>query len=130
MLSLGAVHVTTLEYGNIVSKHPQVDTLTPGRMRELYSIGKLALFDAIMMHSSVEHSGLGRYGDALNPRGGGLLTIARAWCMLKPGAAMYLGVPIGRDRVAFNAHRFYGKLRFSLLATNWIQVDGDKHFFA
>jgi len=47
--------------------------------------------------------------------------------MFKPGAAMYLGVPIGRDRVAFNAHRFYGKLRFSLLATNWIQVNGDKH---
>ena len=37
---------------------------------------------------------------------------------------MYLGVPVGRDRVV---HCFYGRLRFSLLATNWIQVDGDKH---
>jgi hypothetical protein len=126
-LSLGAAHVTTLEYGKIVSEHPQIDTITPDRMRELYLAETLGLFDAVVTHSSVEHSGLGRYGDALNPWGD-LLTIARAWCVSKPDAEMYVGVPRGKDRIVFNGHRFYGKVRFSLLATNWVQVDGDKHF--
>ena len=80
-LSLGAAHIIILEYGKIVLKHPQVDTLTPGRMRELYSAGKLALFDAIVTHSSVKHSGLGRYGDALSPWGVCLLSHGPGACL-------------------------------------------------
>ena len=34
--------------------------------------------------SSIEHSGLGRYGDSLNPWGD-LITMAQSWCLLKPG---------------------------------------------
>jgi hypothetical protein len=126
VLSLGADHVTTLEYGSIQSQHNQITTMTPDHMRKQYAKQVLPLFDAVVTHSSVEHSGLGRYGDALNPWGD-LLTIARAWCVTKPDAVMYVGVPIGRDAIQFNAHRIYGQFRFSLLATNWVQLDGDRH---
>jgi len=55
---------------------------------------------------AIEHIGLGRYGDKLDYDGWekGLKELAR---VLKPGGNLYLGVPIGRERVCFNAHRVF-----------------------
>ncbi|MBX7190671.1 MAG: DUF268 domain-containing protein [Sandaracinaceae bacterium] len=52
----------------------------------------------------IEHVGLGRYGDPLEPEGSRLAMkeLAR---VVAPGGSLYLGVPIGRERVCFNAHR-------------------------
>jgi len=91
ILRAGARHVTTIEYGSIVSEHPRVSTMTPHDARHAYLNGSLALFDAIVSYSSLEHSGLGRYGDQLNPWGD-LQSVARAWCVCKPGGDMLLGV--------------------------------------
>jgi len=54
----------------------------------------------------IEHIGLGRYGDALNPSGSqeACKEIART---LKKGGRLYLSVPIGRERICFNAHRVF-----------------------
>jgi SAM-dependent methyltransferase len=54
----------------------------------------------------VEHIGLGRYGDRLDPAG------TRKACkelarVLAPGGKLYLGVPVGRERVCFNSHRVH-----------------------
>uniref|UniRef100_A0A7S0CKK0 Uncharacterized protein n=1 Tax=Proboscia inermis TaxID=420281 RepID=A0A7S0CKK0_9STRA len=70
--------------------------------------------------------GLGRFGDALNPWGD-ILSIARAWCVTKSGADMYLGLPTGTDLVKFNSHRQYGPVRWGLVTTNWLQVDHEEH---
>ena len=120
VLAAGALRVTTLEYGTITSLHPQVFTLTPGELRSQFQsfVGR---FDAIVTFSSVEHSGLGRYGDALNPYGD-KQAIARAWCLAKPGARMLLGVMYGHDGLEFNAHRVYGPLQLAHLTANWKQV--------
>jgi len=56
VLGAGARHVTTLEYGIIVSEHPQVSTLLPSEVRNAYMNGSLVQFDAIVTYSSVEHS--------------------------------------------------------------------------
>jgi hypothetical protein len=53
---------------------------------------KLEKIDAIVIFSSVEHSGLGRFGDMLNPWGD-IITIARAWCVTKDGGSLTIGVP-------------------------------------
>ena len=95
-----AASVTTLEYRELRSEHPRVTALTPDAMRDLVlRPGALEPFDALGSVSSVEHSGLGRYGDALNPWGD-LMAVARAWCIAKPGAQFLLGVPYedGADR--------------------------------
>lgn len=54
----------------------------------------------------VEHFGLGRYGDSLDP--GAWRDAMRALArVLVPGGRLYLSVPIGRERVEFNAHRVF-----------------------
>jgi hypothetical protein len=125
-LSLGASKVTTLEYGKIISEHPQIQTLTPDEFREKANNGTLDLFDGILSHSSIGHAGLGRYGDALNPWGD-LLSVARGYCVTKDDGFMVLGLPTGRDQVAFNAHRGYGYVRWPLVSANWVQIDGKDH---
>jgi hypothetical protein len=124
LLFLGAAHVTTLEYGKIHSEHPQITTLLPKDFRERYRTGKLQ-FDIVVSFSSLEHSGLGRYGDALNPWGD-LLAVARAYCVTKPGGYLGLSLPSSEgDTVQFNGYRTYGQIRWPLLSTNWNQIDGD-----
>jgi hypothetical protein len=125
-LLLGATNVVTLEYGTILSTHPNIQTLTPVEFRKQYSNGTLGQFDTVVSFSSLEHSGLGRYGDAVNPWGD-LLAVARAWCVTKPGGALALGLPTGIDYVSWNAHRVYGKVRWPLVTANWIQVDSALH---
>jgi hypothetical protein len=125
-LYLGATKVTTLEYGKIESGHPQIHTLTPDEFRAKAVDGTLEHFDGILSHSSLEHSGLGRYGDALNPWGD-LLNVARGYCVTKPGGFLVLGVPTGKDGIEFNAHRIYGYARWPLISANWVQIDGKDH---
>ena len=66
----------------------------------------LEAFDAVITYSSVEHSGLGRYGDAMNPWGD-RQAVARAWCMTKKNGRLALAVPgcDNDDIIAYNAHR-------------------------
>ena len=122
VLEAGAREVATLEYGEIVSEHPKIKTMVPSEFRQKYLNGALGTFDGIVTFSSVEHSGLGRYGDALNPWGD-IITIARAWCVTREGGSLTIGVMYqgGKDFIAFNAHRVYGKLRYPYLTTNWHQ---------
>jgi hypothetical protein len=58
---------------------------------------------------AVEHFGLGRYGDEIDPRGAeqALHTFAR---VLGPGGRLYLSLPVGRPRTEFNAHRIVSPL--------------------
>jgi Caenorhabditis protein of unknown function, DUF268 len=52
----------------------------------------------------VEHVGLGRYGDPIDPKGT-LKALADLQRVLAAKGNLYLGLPIGRPRVCFNAHR-------------------------
>jgi SAM-dependent methyltransferase len=54
----------------------------------------------------VEHIGLGRYGDPLDPEGD-LKAMAELQRVLAPGGSLYFVVPVGEPRVQFNAHRIY-----------------------
>jgi SAM-dependent methyltransferase len=54
----------------------------------------------------IEHIGLGRYSDRLDPDGSrkACKELAR---VLAPGGSLYLGLPVGHERVCFNAHRVH-----------------------
>ncbi len=57
------------------------------------------------MHA-VEHVGLGRYGDPLDPDGD-LKAIAELKRVLAIGGTLLFVVPIGQPKIMFNAHRIY-----------------------
>lgn len=58
------------------------------------------------MHT-VEHIGLGRYGDAINPAGD-IQAISELKRVLATDGDLLFVVPVGKPRVQFNAHRVYG----------------------
>lgn len=57
------------------------------------------------MHT-VEHIGLGRYGDSIDPQGDikACKELAR---ILKPHGQLIFVVPVGKPKIEFNAHRIY-----------------------
>jgi SAM-dependent methyltransferase len=54
----------------------------------------------------VEHIGLGRYGDPLDPDGD-LKAIAELKRVLRKGGSLIFVVPVGQPKIRFNAHRIY-----------------------
>ncbi|MBI1395528.1 MAG: DUF268 domain-containing protein [Betaproteobacteria bacterium] len=54
----------------------------------------------------IEHVGLARYGDPLDPAGHEKAA-AELVRVLAPGGDLYLSTPVGRERVCFNAHRVF-----------------------
>jgi SAM-dependent methyltransferase len=54
----------------------------------------------------LEHVGLGRYGDPVDP-GGWRRAAAELARVLAPGGRLLLGVPVGRERLCFDAHRVF-----------------------
>jgi SAM-dependent methyltransferase len=62
--------------------------------------------DSLSCLHAMEHFGLGRYGDRLNYRGH-LVGWDNMFRMLKQGGKFYFSVPIGEQRIEFNAHRVF-----------------------
>ena len=83
LLELGAASVITIEYNDIDTSVENVKVIKPSDVKRMWkerggnSSEKLN-FDVTVTFSSLEHSGLGRYGDPLNPWGD-LIASARAW---------------------------------------------------
>ena len=55
---------------------------------------------------SLEHFGLGRYGDPVDPEAC-FECFANIQNKLKKGGRLYISLPIGKERVEFNAHRVF-----------------------
>jgi len=88
------------------------------------------LFDVVFSYSSLEHTGLGRYGEPLAPYGD-METVAQMWCLVRPGGLFFLAVPSffhevrrhQRCHIVWNAHRVYGYARLQHLTANWEVVE-------
>ncbi len=57
------------------------------------------------MHT-VEHVGMGRYGDAIDPDGD-LKAMKELARVLRSGGSLLFVVPVGKPKIEFNAHRIY-----------------------
>jgi len=121
VLGYGAGNVTTLEYATITTELPNMAAYTPYDYADKYLKGEVKKFDFAASFSSIEHSGLGRYTDPLNPYGD-LEAMAQTWCMIKPGGLFVLGLPCSMTDDGFilwNANRMYGTKRLQQMTANW-----------
>ena len=78
--------------------------------------------DSLSCLHALEHFGLGRYNDAIDPNGfeRGLINMSR---LLKNFGIFYLSVPIGIARVEFNAHRVFDpQIIYKLALDNNLQL--------
>lgn len=75
--------------------------------------------DSVSSLHAIEHFGLGRYGDPIDYFGY-LKAIENITKMLKTGGTFYFSVPIGPQRIEFNAHRVFSlEYLVSLLSQNF-----------
>ena len=82
---------------NIIFK--QADLMQLPKEMESYT-------DSISALHSIEHFGLGRYGDPIDYYGHEK-GISNIYKILKPGGKFYFSSPIGKQRIEFNAHRVF-----------------------
>lgn len=88
--------------------------------------------DSLSCLHVLEHFGLGRYGDRVDLEGH-LKGLANLHCILKNGGVLYLSVPIGPQRIEFNAHRVFSvpgflkliQKHFTTLAFSYVNDDGE-----
>lgn len=90
--------------------------------------------DSLSCLHSLEHFGLGRYGDPIDIDGHikGLNSLHK---ILKPNGLLYLSVPIGPERIEFNGHRVLAvnsilemtKDKFDLIEFSYIEDAGTLH---
>ncbi len=72
-------------------------------LRLPYEDGSLSSISCL---HTIEHIGLGRYGDALEPDGD-IRAMKELVRVLAPSGSLLIAVPIGSPRLLFNAHRIY-----------------------
>ena len=90
--------------------------------------------DSVSSLHVVEHLGLGRYGDIVDSQGH-LKGLQHIRMILRRGGKFYFSVPIGEQRIEFNAHRVFNlQYLFELLTRDYqidsfsyVDDDGDLH---
>ena len=88
--------------------------------------------DSVSCLHALEHFGLGRYGDKVDYNGH-LLGWENIYKILKPGGKFYFSVPIGKQRIEFNAHRVFSleylvnmiSSRYNIDSFSYVDDNGD-----
>jgi hypothetical protein len=79
----------------------------------------------------IEHIGLGRYGEPLDPMATRLAALELVR-VLSPGGKLFLSVPVGRERTQFNAQRIFRPSSIAAMLNmlhvdNFSLIDDDGH---
>jgi hypothetical protein len=115
-----------------------LEVALPGLVSRKDDLSSLALpSDSVSSLSCLhvlEHIGLGRYGDPLDPDGH-VKAAGELSRVLAYGGDLYLSVPVGRERACFNAHRVFSvatirNLFATLELSDFALVDDHGRFLA
>ena len=90
--------------------------------------------DSISSLHAIEHFGLGRYGDPID-YWGYKKALKNITAMLKQGGTFYFSVPIGPQRIEFNAHRVFSiayliqllSEAYEISSFSYVDEQGDLH---
>lgn len=90
--------------------------------------------DSLSCLHTIEHFGLGRYGDPVNYEGY-ISGLNNLYNILKQGGKLYFSVPIGPQRIEFNAHRVFSvkyllecfEKKYQIDQFSYIDDQGDLH---
>ena len=104
-------HLSVFREVEVIDIRPQAAPVANVRFHQLDLMKDLPpqwieCTDSLSCLHSIEHFGLGRYSDEIDPLGHlkGLEQLKR---MVKAGGLLYLSTPIGSERIEFNAHRIF-----------------------
>lgn len=133
-------HVATFRPVEVIDIRPMRPSVHPNIRYAMLDLieGDVAAFgqaDSVSCLHAIEHFGLGRYGDPLDPDGHkhGFANIAR---LVAPGGRLYISFPVGRKtEVYFNAHRCFAArdifdwgeaiADFNLERFDWVDEQGE-----
>lgn len=113
--------------------HDNIEFIQADLMRKS---ARLPTADSISSLHAIEHFGLGRYGDPVDPEGHqkGFSNLVD---MLESGGTLYISFPIGRqNEVHFNAHRVFhpqdilnwkASKNLELIRFDYVDDSGDLH---
>lgn len=115
-----------------IAAHEQIKFVQGNLMEPDPSL--LEACDSLSCLHALEHFGLGRYGDPIDPDGH-LKGFNNLYRMLKKNGVLYISFPIGESGVHFNAHRVFdpreilewAKNKFELLRFDYVDDAGDLH---
>ncbi len=90
--------------------------------------------DSVSSLHAIEHFGLGRYGDPIDVNGH-LKGLNNIYNMLQANGIFYFSVPIGPQRIEFNAHRVfsvsylleYFRGKYEIESFSFVDDKGDIH---
>ena len=117
LINLNCNTITTVEYNVPLYSGKRIKTIS---YKDFYR--SQYKFDAIITFSSIEHSGLGRYGESLEPFVD-IEAMNVIYDKLISTGFLFLGVPIGKDVLVWNVHRIYGKIRMPILIEKFHLLD-------
>lgn len=98
-------HLDVLDIRPVKSSIPNV-SFVQGDMSDPGLINCLSSYDSVSCLHVLEHCGLGRYGDKLDPFGHVHASKVIS-SLTNPLGTLYVSVPIGQERIEFNAHRVF-----------------------
>lgn len=127
---LNASKTITLDYTRKYYHDPKLDWYHVNDfLEDMIKTEQIETIENGATFSSIEHAGLGRYGDPLSPDGD-LDVMKQVHCFLKPESLFFVGgvfntLPDEKGQLVFNAHRIYGSKRLKLLFEGWEILEKD-----
>lgn len=130
-------HVLTFMPVTVIDVRP-METEVPGLHFIQDDATELSTFadgsiDSLSTLHAAEHFGLGRYSDPIDPDAC-FRFMSSLQRVLRPGGRLYFSVPIGRERVDFNAHRVFAARtvleafeQLALVSFSYVDDEGRLH---
>ena len=107
-----------------IPAHPQIRFIQGDLMQsQTETIGQV---DSLSCLHVLEHVGLGRYGDPIDPLGH-RRAFSNLVNLLAPGGIFYFAAPVGLGKVMFNAHRVFDPITVPQWEANRLELERFDH---